>query len=802
MMAIATATPCASKVFDLRDLSHIVLRDTPSVDIAVATYSSLASLGANILLTKTYLENVILQAIASDQLMQYLFGCRQLTALPRCGLKVLTELFRNAGLYPAGAEMILARFANCVDRVCQTSMQWKSTVHKQKLIHARDSAAGRTTSLLPHWKKMIKSSMNFYVEMESADYKVQWNDVSARTYRKRQLRQSSTSQEEEKWYDTRGAIEQSAAKILATSPCMEAVEDECFDLYESPEGWMVLDTHGDHYRQLTISTTPQVSGASRNGGRRYCYQCYYMENGCPVEWLENLDSDHLYQTTIVGVNADGDIDSDVDYDDDYEMSVDKKVVDGWIAQAVDNETLAHRARLKREQEEERANDPDILADSASDTDDDDMKGQRLRRMLKHRNGEQFMFNVSLTPSAQEESKTSLQDVFTAQMDRATDMVTYTYEEYRINWFTQDRLQPAIMVRHGPTGVLYQSLGSSNRYYNPTTNFDTTSTCSVTELPDSEIDHLLPLIKAYYAIFDLVGQRDLTLYGHPNFHLNLSGGAVKIECKVSKGYNFVTCIATTGGMFSTGSTSTRYVVTNTGKKMLDLVIRDDGEYKIATGTPGDTISKESFLIGWKAGVEQKTGQPCLIKPVLTKPPHPAPTGIEGARIFQNQYHQFDDEDHFLKFGTQVCRIDGVWKLRPFYRCATQGCDRIALYVDNADYKSGSQVSEYLGHAVCVSCSNKIHDARLVDFELYVIDSDTSDSKTIATSPFYTSAPLEYVTNSVIRAEGKFEVKTSTGSSCNRPGIYFFLTRDRLYDLFRNPVLLEQTTASAASIASSV
>ncbi len=293
----------------------------------------------------------------------------------------------------------------------------------------------------------------------------------------------------------------------------------------------------------------------------------------------------------------------------------------------------------------------------------------------------------------------------------------------------------------------------------------------------------------------------------------SNAKCEIEFKSSPGYEHVTsivvsptipveCITQLAGTtisttFTTGTgsaSSSRYVMTTNGKKTLELIINGDGDYKIAMGIPNDTISKESFAIGWKGAIDPETKKPALVKFLLPKAPFPAREGAEGAKIAQNKKHQFHDDEHFLKFRTQECNTDAVWKLKPLYSCITPRCNRIGLYLPkDVDIKSA------LGNLLCVGCSAKLKDARLVDLEMYT----EGDGKTDTAVSAFTNHPgvgrsLTYVPGTVARAEGKFQVKVADCAQ-DAPGVYFFLTRDRLYDyVFSDVALLEQIVASVAPI----
>lgn len=324
--------------------------------------------------------------------------------------------------------------------------------------------------------------------------------------------------------------------------------------------------------------------------------------------------------------------------------------------------------------------------------------------------------------------------------------------------------------------------------------------------------------------------------------------------------------------SSASGSNRYLVTAGDKKVLDLVIDGDGQYKIAMGIPGETITPESFLIGWKGGfleepvelaepgdhcadsssddnvkipapkIKPRARKPCLIKIALEKKPYPQ---RGGSRIAQNKMEQFNDGEHYSKFSSDEVRVLEVWPLEGLERCATPGCKNIALWGENENTQTPRHVSitntpvkeekvegkeekkvvgeekrtsssssssslpyehspldgnESKGQAqsanvgsFCVGCSKKLKNARLIVFEKYVVGKGLVPGTAVAVSPI-AKKPLRYERGQIARAEGKFDVKITDCSQPDIfPGIYFFLTLDRLFDyVFGNLPLLEQNT----------
>jgi hypothetical protein len=734
-MSIATATPLAS---DIDDLSKNMLSDVA------------CSLISNILLTKSYLENAMMYAIASDHTTQYLLGCKKLTVVPRCGMKVLSELFRSSGLYALGADVAMKYFSDPAPSGVSSS--WTSSIQKGS---RRFSDYAR----LPEWKEMQKSTIGFHVIMESDSYSMVWDDAGVHLYRKESLTPTFYS-----WMEA--PVHYHAVKMIRSTSLSgivvnTTVGDEIVGMYESPEGWSVMDNHDGCMRYLSILT---------DSDHEYIYQAG-NSRGCPTRWSEELRCGFAVHCLLYN-GDEGNLPADT-------MNDEKKIVIDWFDETKDICQYM------------------LCETCGPSVDDSDMEGQKVRCRKTEADLE-----------ARQYATLTLEEV-KRKMSRKH---TYDRDGCQITMFVDDG-KLGMAVHHLATGVLYYSFGSYptarwSYYCNPITKFES-STGSADMLLDSEMKYISPLVKAYYSLYESVDKRDLIRYYYPSFMLRFSAMSEgddrsRLEFKISQGSQLVTVVATTvessssdmlGGLaslFGRGASSMQYTVSTDGKKTLDLKIDGSGEYKIGMGIPGETISKESFLVVWRGGVNAETKQPHMIKMVLPKQSYPAGQGQESSKISQNRYHQFADDEHFLKFSTQQCYVDSVWPLRPFYRCATKGCNRIALYISES--VTGDVEDTPLGHVVCVSCSSELKNARLVDIELYW-SGDGKDEKVVAVSPFVaTDKALAYAVNTMVRAQGEFKVN-NTDCTQHSPGVYFFLTRDRVYDyVYRNCVLLEQTSST--------
>ena len=275
----------------------------------------------------------------------------------------------------------------------------------------------------------------------------------------------------------------------------------------------------------------------------------------------------------------------------------------------------------------------------------------------------------------------------------------------------------------------------------------------------------------------------------SFNFHFEGGLVDCRMGTSLGYQYVTSITITAlGTFLGTEMGTRYTVTRRadGRKELELQIGKDGSFKIMTASP-EHLTKEAFLIGWKGGVDEK-GVPCLIKLAFPKDPYP---GTGTTRIVQSKEGQFNGDEQFCKFRADRADVLEVHRLGPLYRCATWGCEGIGLYTPTPVRDDGP--------LFCVPCSHveaeKKVPLQLVDFERYVLPPGSGDhkEKVVAISPIH-ATKTRYVAGEKVVPEGTFSTEIT---DCACPGIYFFLTRDRLYDyVFRDQALVEQVITGGA------
>ncbi len=445
-------------------------------DVALHVWNMCAAaLATNILMMKTHMESMMLQTILRDDMMQYLCGNKELTQLPRCGLKALTELFRTSGLYPAGADVVLKQFSSLT-----SGQRWKSQIKDAFLDHP---------SLIPTWKSIARPSINFSVRMESDDFVLHWSEVQVDFRRKHDATttsisiassSSSTASPLSQWWDVDSVTDHWSAKVASTDGSGDVtVRDEVVNCYRSPEGWTVCDNHGTHSRNVHIVT---------KSDRHYTYQDYSM-GGIKQGWLETI-GDGIGSLIYRGED-----------EDRRARGRDMEVIANWMWDATPPLDRDINESWRRMMIDCGPHECDGKGNSTYD---------RVVHIRSKVQEQQIQENQKLLASA---GKISTEDI-RSRLQNSNNVAAQIYginRNIEIKWCVYG-LHLVVSVTNTKTGATYQSLGMNlTRYYNPVTGFDSNgasidvtidaATDDGVQSIESEIEHLIPLIGAYYSIFD-------------------------------------------------------------------------------------------------------------------------------------------------------------------------------------------------------------------------------------------------------------------------------------------------------------
>lgn len=177
-------------------------------------------------------------------------------------------------------------------------------------------------------------------------------------------------------------------------------------------------------------------------------------------------------------------------------------------------------------------------------------------------------------------------------------------------------------------------------------------------------------------------------------------------------------------------------------------------------------------------------PCLVKLALNN----SITSNTYTKIAQSAHTQFGTNKEFCKFRAEKATVMNIWRYRPFFKCASSGCQNIGLYYLNfkPDSKDAWNAQEQKQKQLlfCLECSlvsktsSHIPLSEMVHMtdELYTAISPISPTKII------------YSKNKIVIADGPFDPNNRT---CECPGIYYFSMKEFVAQYaFANAELFEQ------------